>query len=173
MSHLYFCRPFPVIAQCGIIRKGIKMKYIYLYLIGIVSGLLTWCMQYILKKSNRHKNRAIVEDTCLADNNNIDDSPLGGMPNISMLPSSVYKITSNKVRFVAFVIFIVLIVGAFLNTKYDLWAGVKPVIVSITNIAKSVATYVLGLCTPYLSERVTKKLKKARKKLKRRKRKSE
>lgn len=153
------------------------MKYIYLYLIGIVSGLLIWCMQYILKKSNRHKNRAIVEDTCLADNDNIDDSPLGGMPNISMLPipniGSVYKITSNKVRFVAFVIFIVLIVGAFFNTKYDLWAGVKPVIVSITNIAKSVATYVLGLCTPYLSERVTKKLKKARKKLKRRKRKSE
>lgn len=78
---------------------------------------------------------------------------------------------SIKVRFVAFVIFIVLIVGAFLNTKYDLWAGVKPVLVSIINIAKSVATYVLGLCTPYLSERVTKKLKKARKKLKKKKKK--
>lgn len=50
-----------------------------------------------IKKSNRHKNRATVEGTCLAKNDNIDDSTLGGMPNISMLPipniGSVYKIT--------------------------------------------------------------------------------
>ncbi len=154
------------------------MKYIYLYLIGIVSGLLLWCVQYILKKLNEHKNtndynnRATVEDTCLAKNDDIDNSTFDDIPSLSMFPIPEARSASNKVRFVAFVIFIILIVGAFLNTRYDLWAGVKPVIVRIVNIAKSVATIVLGLCTPYLSERVTKKLKKARKKLKKKKKKS-
>lgn len=141
------------------------MKYIYIYLTGIVFGLLIWYTRYIYKRCYEKKNEIELKDDCIENRGVLPNA----IPSTSQLPTpsinEVYNLT-NRVRLIAFIFLIVLIVGAILNAKYNLWEKVKPIIINIISIIKPIASFLLGLCTTYLTERMTKILNKARKKWK-------
>lgn len=55
--------------------------------------------------------------------------------------------------------------------KYGLWGKIKSIAVYIFGIAEKIFIFFLGLCTPYLTKRTTKKLNKMRKQREKRKKK--
>lgn len=71
---------------------------------------------------------------------------------------------------ILFVIAIITI-SVVLIIKYGLLAKIKEMLTYVFSVAKKIFLFLIGLCTPYLSKRMTKKLKKLRKKMKKRKKK--
>ena len=152
------------------------MKFIYVYLIGIVLGLFIW---YINKKNHEYKEKIHAYDENDEKDNNGYNAPL---PNacaprtptytvdVCMSPKFSRAYKTNKIG-LFFIVFILTIVIVMLD-KYNLLQKIKPIIINIVNILKPIFIFLLGLCTPYLTDRTTKKLNKMRKKRKKKKNKS-
>ncbi len=120
------------------------MRFVVIYFSGILLGLL---IGYIRENIQENKEKSYVHVIICYNKGDCKEN--------------------KKIKIILFFIIFTLIFAIILIAKYDLWGNIKKIITDMIEIAKSVITFLAGLCTPYLTNITTKKLKKLRNKIKR------
>ncbi len=161
------------------------MEFIFIYLAGVILGIPVWYIRKKIskrkeethvfeahrgkkfKKQRKHGGYEIPDENTKSLHGNIEARPYNkkypGRSNKKVLLTSA----------LAFAFVIVLIATIIFIFKYDLWTKVLPIIRNILVMARNAFLILFGLCTPYLTERTTKKLNKMRKRRKKRRKKKD
>lgn len=140
------------------------MKYVIPYLIGVILGFLFWRK----RKEQSEQEKENVNNDC-KPNLVID---YGSSSRNFENNHKVHIVCNNKCHklekprpIIGLIISIITIIILILitNDEHNSWSTIKTVIEDMVKIASPIVTFVLGLCTPYLTDRTTKILNKARK----------
>lgn len=142
------------------------MDYVFLYLTGILFGLI---IRYVYKIHIKHKEKTDFYNNILFANFRSCHMCYEKEDDRNYRKRIIIR---TVMRFLFILIIVsVLLVFIVLIIKYGLLIKIKSIAIHIFNLLKDIFLFLFGLCTPYLTERMTKRLRKIKKNIKKRKKK--
>lgn len=139
------------------------MKYVVPYLIGAILGFLLWRK----RKRQSERDEENVNNDCkpnLVIDYGSSSRNFENNHKVYIVGNKCHKLEKPRpITGLIIPIITIIILILITNDEHNSWSIIKTVIEDMVKIASPIVTFALGLCTPYLTDRTTKILNKARK----------